>query len=44
MYKNNVFIAIDKIHYRLCGMAKIAEKQNANEQFLGLRIRNLDSL
>lgn len=44
MYKNNIFIAIDKIHYRLCGMAKIAEKQNTNETSLvGLRIRSLDS-
>lgn len=42
MYKNNIFIAIDKIHYRLCGMAKMAEKQSRNEHFFGLRIRSLD--
>lgn len=41
MYKNNIFIAIDKIHYRLCGMAKIAERQNTNEHFFGLRIKSL---
>lgn len=33
MYKNNIFIAIDKVHYRLCGMAtKINLEKNVLEK------------